>query len=333
MSLNRSFALFLLGIATASAQTPAEAPGQRGSSSQCSGSRKSTHPPGRCSGSSGTSSSASRRPGPGKPARARRWCASRCAPAVPLGETKITEPIEELKLSGDALAGLYRKYTGRRVIVSTAASTAEFRFVQDASPSDPLTFAEAAELLRKAAILENFVFVPDSQNPNLDILTVATGGTNPKGIGIGVYNDKGAVYNEYKALPEGDAVISYVMTLDYIKPADAQNAFVSIIGQFGSYGSITAVPNASALVITENTSLIRKLIDLKKEIDKPGSVQATRFIPVQYADVTEIADTLTTLLTAQQSTQKTAGIQRAETAPVPGGAPQVAGPTRRCQQW
>ena len=68
------------------------------------------------------------------------------------------------------------------------------------------------------------------------------------------------------------------------------NTFTQIIGQFGAYGSIAAVPNASAVVITENTSLIRKLIDLKKEIDKPGSVQATRFIKVQYADVTEIAD-------------------------------------------
>jgi general secretion pathway protein D len=324
MSLNRSFALFLLGIATASAQRPAEAP--------ANGVPPPSVPVPENNATPAAGAPANQVPPPGVPVRGNRPVPAAGAPAgappaIPLGETKITEPIEELKLSGDALAGLYRKYTGRRVIVSSAASTAEFRFVQDASPSDPLTFAEAAELLRKAAILENFVFVPDGENPNLDILTVATGGTNPKGIGLGVYNEQGpvSVYNEYKALPDGDAVISYVMTLNYIKPADAQNAFVSIIGQFGAYGSITAVPNASALVITENTSLIRKLIDLKKEIDKPGSVQATRFIKVQYADVTEIADTLTTLLTAQQSTQKTAGIQRADSAPVPGGAPQIAG--------
>lgn len=297
MSLHRTLALLLVGIASASAQPPSVPV-----------------------------------PPPGLPVAEQPPAAAPAANPpggqnqVPLGETKITVPIEELKLSGDALAGLYRHYTGRRVIVSSAASTAEFRFVQDASPQDPLTFAEAAELLRKAAILENFVFVPDSQNPNLDVLTVATGGTNPKGIGLGVYNENGPVYSENDTLPDGDEVISYVMTLNYLKPADAQNAFVSIIGQFGSYGSITAIPNASALVITENTTLIRKLIDLKKEIDKPGGVQDTRFIKVRYADVTEIAETLTTLLTAQQSTQTTAGIQRADAgvAPPPGGAP-VAG--------
>jgi general secretion pathway protein D len=92
------------------------------------------------------------------------------------------------------------------------------------------------------------------------------------------------------------------------------------------------VPNASAVVITENTSLIRRLIDLKKEIDKPGSVQGTRFIKVKYADVTEIADTLTTLLTAQQSTQKTAGIQRDRIPTSPSRVAQARRRRRRSQQ-
>ena len=240
-------------------------------------------------------------------------------PGIPLGENTISEDIVEPKLSGNALAGLYRKYTGRRVIVSKAAADAEFSFVQEASPQDPLTFAKAAELLRKAATIENFVFVPDGQDPNLDVLTLATGGLRPTGRGVDVYN-------ENDPLPDGDAVISYVMTLSYIKPAEAVNTFTQIIGQFGAFGSIAAVPNASAVVITENTSLIRKLIDLKKEIDKPGSVQATRFIKVQYADVTEIAETISELVSAQQEGQKTAGVQRAgapgaNAAPAANGAP------------
>lgn len=241
-------------------------------------------------------------------------------PGIPLGENTIIEDIVEPKLSGNALAGLYRKYTGRRVIVAKAAADAEFSFVQEASPQDPLTFDKAAELLRKAATIENFVFVPDAQDPNLDVLTLATGGLRPTGRGVDVYN-------ENDPLPDGDAVISYVMTLNYIKPAEAVNTFTAIIGQFGAFGSIAAVPNASAVVITENTSLIRKLIDLKKEIDKPGSVQATRFIKVQYADVTEIAETISELLTAQQESQKTAGVKRAGAgaAPAANAAPAPAG--------
>jgi type II secretion system protein D len=291
MSVTRSIALLLLGLASVFGQAPAP-----------------VAPPGV--------------PVPGvvPPAPAGAPAANQPAPnpGVPLGQTKIIADINEPKLSGNALSGLYRTYTGRRVIVSAAASVAEFSFVQEATPQDPLTFAEAAELLKKAATIEGFVFVPDAENPNLDILT-HTSGIRPTNRGV-------SVYNENDTLPEGDAVISYVMTLSYIKPAEAVNTFTQIIGQFGAYGSIAAVANASAVVITENTSLIRKLIDLKKEIDKPGSVQGTRFIKVQFADVTEIADTLTTLLTAQQSTQKTAGIQRADAAtntPPGAGIPQT----------
>ncbi len=245
-------------------------------------------------------------------------------PSAPLGETKITADINEPKLSGNALAGLYRKYTGRRVIVSAAASTAEFAFVQEATLEDPLTFAQAAELLKKAATIENFVFVPDGDDPNLDILTLSTGGIRPTGRGVDVYNQNGKVYSETDKLPEGDAVITYVMPLSNIKPTEAVNIFTQIIGQVASFGSIAPVPNAAAIVITENTSLIRKLIDIKKEIDVPSSQVDTRFIKVNFADVTEIASTLTELLTAQQSAQTTAGIQRADATPAavpPGGIP------------
>lgn len=234
---------------------------------------------------------------------------------IPLEEQKITEPIVEPKLSGTALAGLYRKYTGRRVIVSSQAALAEFSFVQDASPTDPLTYPQVAELLKKSATIENFVFVPDSTDPNLDILTYSNGGLNPKSRGV-------PVFTEGDKLPEGDAVISYVMNLQYLKPEAAMATFNQVVGQFGAYGSIAPVANASAVIITENTSLIRKLIDLKKEIDVPGGKVATRFIKVEYADVTELAATLNELLNQQQQSQKTAGVQRTGGQINPVAAPQ-----------
>ncbi len=226
-------------------------------------------------------------------------------PAVGNANDLIIEPIIQPKLSGNDLADLYRSYTGRRVIVSSAAAGAEFSFIQPASPEDPLTNAEAAELLTKAATIENFVFVQDSSDPNLYILTLATAGLKPTGRGV-------SVYTENDPLPEGDAVISYVMNLNYIKPDEAVRTFTQIIGQFGAFGSIAAVPNAASVVITENTSLIRKLIELKAEIDKPSSQVATRFITVKYADVTELSTTLNELLGQQQDTSRTAGVQRAQ---------------------
>jgi general secretion pathway protein D len=293
MSVSRSFLIFLLGCSLASAQQPAPAP----PGVPIPG---ATPPP---AAGGGGGNDIPENPLP--PVN----------PAIPLGENKITEAIVEPKLSGAGLSVLYRCYTGRRVIVTSAAAAAEFSFVQDASAKDPLSFAQAAELLKKTAILENFVFVPHPNDPKIDVLTLATA-VKPGPIGLGTYSDEAD-------LPEGDAVIQYVMKLDYIKPAEAVNTFTAIIGQFGALGSIVPVANASAIVITENTSLIRKLIELKKEIDKPSGQVTSRFIKVQYADVTEIAETLTTLLTAQQSAQTTAGVQRATpapAAPAPGGA-------------
>lgn len=232
-------------------------------------------------------------------------------PNIPLGENLIIEDIIQPKLNGNDLAGWYRIYTGRRVIVSSSAAQAEFSFIQDASPEDPLTYAQAAALLRKAATIENFIFVPDATDDNLDILTLATGGIQPRTRGI-------EYFTENDKLPDGDAVIGYIMSFDHIKPESAVNAFSQIVGQFSAFGSIAPIPNTASVVITENTSLIRRLIDLKREIDKPSAQVATRFIPVQYADVTELAATLNELLNAQQQTQTTAGIQRAEATPPPG---------------
>jgi general secretion pathway protein D len=243
-------------------------------------------------------------------------------PADDLSSMKITDDIIEPKLNGTALASLYRKYTGRRVIVSSAAANAEFSFIQEASVQNPLTYKQAAELLRKAAIIEQFVFVPHPQDPNLDILSLSSSGIRPPAIGLDIYNDQ-------SKLPDNDSVITYVMNFDYIKPSEAVTTFTQVVGQMGSFGSIAAVPNASAIVITENCSLIKKLIELKKEIDKPLSVHETRFIQVQYADVNEITNTLTQLLSSQVSHIQIgsgAGTNGAQSRPQPAAnGPQQTG--------
>ena len=229
-------------------------------------------------------------------------------PPEELAKRKIEKRVEQRGADGDVVAGLYRQFTGRRVIVSSAARQVSIDFVQD----PPLTNAEAAELLKKAALLEGLVFVPSG--PGIDKLVLATGGPNPKGQGLGLFI-------EADELPKGDEVVSYVMILSYIKPDEAVRTFTQVVGQFGAYGSIAAVPNASAIVITENTSLIRSLIALKEKIDVPSAQVGTRFIKVEYADVEALAQTLNEILNTQQQAQKTAGVQRAQGGAAPATPP------------
>lgn len=228
------------------------------------------------------------------------------------------------KLNGDDLAELYRKFTGRRVTVSPEASQAEFRFVQ----RGPLSNREATLLLKKAALLSGFVFVPDP-NPGLenhDILVLGSGQEKPAGTGTEVITDPAD-------LPEDDRVVSYVMDLKVIKPDEVARVFTTIVGQLGPYGSITPIPNAGSVVITEKTSLIRRLIQIQQEIDVSSTV-STRFIKVQYADVQELAETLNELLNTQQESERSTGVNRAggNQAPVannngaPAGLPGGANP-------
>lgn len=181
-------------------------------------------------------------------------------PAAPLGETKIIANIVEPKLDGKGLGALYQKFTGRRVLVAAAAATAEFSFVQEASPQDPLTYAQAAELLRKSAGIEGFIFTPDDKNANLEFLIAANRRGSPGGYDV---------YSENDALPEGDAVVSYVMTFKHLKASEAAAMLTKRRDELGAdpYSFIAAL-NAS-VVITEKLSVIRKLIELKQEIDKP----------------------------------------------------------------
>ncbi|MFC7336311.1 secretin N-terminal domain-containing protein [Haloferula chungangensis] len=242
------------------------------------------------------------------------------AVALPDPNQVIRENIIYPKLTGDELADLYFKYTGRRVTVSVEASTAEIRFIQQA----PLTYGLAAQLLKKAALLQGFIFVPDVNLANHDVLVLATSGSNHLGQGPEVIIDPAD-------LPEDDRVVSFVMNLQHIKPDEIVRTFTTIVGQLGAYGAITPVPNAGSVVITEKTSLIRRLIQLKEEIDVTGQV-ATRFIEVQFADVEELAETLNEVLGTQQQSQRSAGLQRvgnnANPAPnaagLPGSAPATA---------
>ncbi len=254
---------------------------------------------------------------PGVPGAANPGAAEPAAPAAemagaPNPDAPVQEPMLFPNLNGDQLADLYRKFTGRRVTVSVAAASAEFRFVQP----PPLTYGEAAQLIKRAALLEGFVFVPDANMAGHDVLVIASGGANPKGEGLEVIIDPAD-------LPQDDRVVSYVMNLKHIKPEEIVRTFTTIVGQFGAYGSITPIPNAGAVVITEKTSLIRRLIELAEEIDIGGQV-ATRFIKVQYADVQELSDTLNEILNTQQQSQNTARAQRVQNN-TPTSTPGVPG--------
>lgn len=216
-------------------------------------------------------------------------------------------PFNFPKLNAEGLGYVYRQLTGRRVVMTAEVKDLEIYFVQP----PPITYGEATDLLKAACLMHGFVFAPGGEG--WDKLTTATQGPKP---GTGEI----PLVTSPAALPVADEVVRYVMTLKYMKPDEVMRVFQTVVTQFNSFGSIVAVPNASALIITENTSLIRALIELQAKIDVPSSNIETKFIRVQFGDVEELAATLNEIFTAQNASQSTAGVQRVtQPAAAPGG--------------
>jgi type II secretion system protein D len=221
-------------------------------------------------------------------------------------------PFNFPNLNAEGLGYVYRQLTGRRVVMTAEVKDLAIYFVQP----PPITYGEATDLLKAACLMHGFVFAPGGVG--WDKLTTATQGPKP---GTGEI----PLVTSAAALPMADEVVRYVMTLKYMKPDEVMRVFQTVVTQFNSFGSIVAVPNASALIITENTSLIRALIELQAKIDVPSSNIETKFIRVQFGDVEELAATLNEIFTAQSSTQSTAGVQRvAQPAPASGPGGQAA---------
>ena len=112
------------------------------------------------------------------------------------------------------VADEYSKYTGRRVLLSSATQAMELRFYQ----RGPLTNKEAADLLVKVLDMEGYVFVPSGRN-EVKLLPKSQGGSTN-----GPAELEGIIENEYE-IPAGDDYITYFMRLNHIKPDEAVRTF------------------------------------------------------------------------------------------------------------
>jgi general secretion pathway protein D len=212
------------------------------------------------------------------------------------------------------VADEYSKYTGPRVLLSSATQDLEIRFFQ----RGPLTNEQAANLLVKVLGMEGYAFVPSGAN-EVKLLPKAQGnGAN----GPAELED---IIDDAADIPAGDDYISYFMKLDFIKPEEAVRTFTQSIHGLGPGAKIAAVPNASAILITGKSTFVRKLINQQRYIDVPTGNVATAWVELKYADSEEIAATLNEIMNAQQQSDTTAGVTKVgSTKPKVGSAAPVA---------
>lgn len=197
------------------------------------------------------------------------------------------------KATGNEIAQLYRQLTNKRVLVDSSAIAVEANIVVFGDLSDK---EEAAKSFEKAMLMNGFIIVPSGEN-EVKIVYMHPLNANPS---VGAAAEAPPFIVDENDIPDGDNVITYIMPLQHILPDPAKTTLENAVKPLHKYGSITSVTNASALLITESSSLIRKMIQIKDKIDVPSQKISTAWVSVSYADVEVLAETIQKILQPQQ---------------------------------
>ncbi|NBQ65889.1 MAG: hypothetical protein EBT95_10285, partial [Verrucomicrobia bacterium] len=146
--------------------------------------------------------------------------------------------------------------------------------------SQPVTKEEAIRLIESTLLLNGYAFIAVDKKA-VKVINTA-GGKNPRSEGVFVFTNE----NE---LPEGEVIASYVLPLTHLAASDA----VEIFNQFivlHPYGSMVAVPVANQVVITENSTLIRRLIEVRQLVDQPAPEMRSEFVQLEQANADRVVE-------------------------------------------
>lgn len=189
--------------------------------------------------------------------------------------------------------------------------------------SQPVPREEAIKIIEINLLLNGFTLVPVE---NSDIIKVIGVGKNPRSAAIPLISDE-------MLLPEGEHVVTFLTKVKYADPQElAQMLGTFVVASAGQFTNITALPKAGALLITENTAVIRQVLRIIHEIDVPPAEVLSKFFELERGDAEDVQKKLEEILTKNQQVPGTAPggatlrpVPRVATTPeglpVPAGAP------------
>jgi len=147
--------------------------------------------------------------------------------------------------------------------------------------------SEAIRLIEAVLLLNGYSLVPGPDN-SVKILNIGISQKGPRGEGI-------PLFTRVADLPASDQVVSFFLPLTYLDPEKAQQLFQSQGGQ-NTYSQVTPLKEAHALVLTDNTSVIRQLIKLKELVDVPPAKLTKEFVELKHADAERVAKLINSII-------------------------------------
>ncbi|HJT80216.1 MAG TPA: secretin N-terminal domain-containing protein, partial [Chthoniobacterales bacterium] len=171
---------------------------------------------------------------------------------------------------------LYEALTGKKLVMDNFVQGKVNIFIAKEVPRE-----EAIKIIEINLLMNGFSLVPSED----DIVKVIGTGKNPRTAGVPIISDESEI-------PEDGRVVSFLFKLRY---ADAQE-LQQVLGQYLSppqpYTSFLALPKASAILVTENSSVIRTLSRIIDQIDIPPAEVVSEFIKLERADAQKVVDML-----------------------------------------
>lgn len=171
---------------------------------------------------------------------------------------------------------MYEQLTGKKLVMDNFVQGKVSIFI-----SNPVPREEAIRIIEINLLLNGYSLVPAEG----DIVKVIGTGKNPRTTGVPIVSDE-------TEIPDGDHVISYLFKLRYADPQELQQALGQYLSPPQPYTSFLALPKAGAILITENSSVIRTLARIINQIDIPPAEVVSEFIKLERADANKVVDML-----------------------------------------
>ena len=219
----------------------------------------------------------------------------------------ITFPENDIK---DVIL-FYETLTGKRIIRDSSLAGQKFTILV-AKPVPP---KDAIAIIESSLLLNGFSIIP------VDAQTIKILGPSraPRTEGL-------PLVSEVKELPvDGDKVVSFYKPLGFVSPEEA-TAVIQGVVQINTFGSLVAVPNTNAIIITDKTPVIRRVIGILELIDVEPARVVTEFITLKRANSERVVEILDEMFGKEDAAKSGASV--GNTPPVPKeGQPATPSPS------
>jgi general secretion pathway protein D len=171
---------------------------------------------------------------------------------------------------------LYETLTGKKLIMDNFVQGKVNIFL-----SKPVLRDEAIKIIEMNLLMNGYSLVPAGD----DIVKVIGTGRSPRNAGVPIVSDEADI-------PAGEHVVSFLFRLHYADPVELQQVLGQYLSPPQTYTSFLALPKSSAILITENSSVIRMLTRIIDQIDVPPAQVVSEFIKLERADATKVVEML-----------------------------------------